>query len=1648
VNLAAHARHLSTALKSLLGPPSEGAVAFLRCLPSAQLDALIDAPEFTVPGWSVFAVVDAAGARRVTADQAVELREEKQGAMLLLVDPMRAGAGLDGIYSAARELGEDEVLDSARQEARRKLSDRRLLDEAVKRAGRLGRRRWLTPWQVFDFHVAVESHGPGAALSRVGLWPVATDKTPDRETLELSAAMAERLLFAQGGRGIADRVRALLLDDPSGEQARNLEKFLHESAGRSLQETMAELRKREDLWLGNLQPRFSGALLRTIRLVPWRDARGKLLRWTGLAEAEEEGARPRLVLDRKAPPRDQARLVVRWTTEPDDLAKGSTEYRVAIVAGDDTLAEQVFPQKDRQPQQVAFDLEDFEELDDNAKFEVSVVVAPIGVEGVEAQHSEEFVLEFGQADSSAEAGTGRIVRTLVDGALAIETREEFDAAITDGHLPPRASEDKRGFIIWKGAKRSVRVLRPALIRRIEEDWQKREGAIGRWRQKVRADGSPSGALEFDPIEHDDADGAAWKRLGDTAARLAADLGPSGLLARIQGAKWTAGQNYVASFVTALESASPELALHGTVEVQSQSGETIGLIVLPLHPLRLAWHGLYDLVAAHARYEEAARHAPLVETLKALDSAHFPLALPAPAGSATRGFIFADVLGFQAVAMIPEGEREPKSAVALLSACLGSGQEAAAPSIGGKSAAILSREIRHYLECRDAAAGHRPDLLTISAWRPGDGATVARALGSVLDATAEKARDEDDEPTAPLCFTLDLFHPHGAGHASADASGRFLAEVARRRRSGGGVLEAGDRWMTEVAPRPGGIMLPRLRWSKRRDDALHAASHLSIAFDVFEPRLEVRAIESLGTARPLHAFGLCKTLERSVTLAGDPEWMVYAPPAPTGEKAPDKGAATDRLLRVDAAVAQATARALGGTRDCWPVLVTRLPDDARAWLDRLHAQSDWVVTVDRNACIEYFDAPNELPDVYGRFVIDAVPERAELGSLQLVTSTTNLDAVRDLVDRTLGEMGLSSSERNSRFLIAQLKSLSGRLAIRLASSGSQTGELIALALMHAHCAGSAGNSGMEEPWLDLARGFLLPVDEIADQEPVRGKGGNAEPARRADFIHVQVPARGPLEFRFVEVKHRLHLGTARQPELLLQMSQQTGLLRQRWHEWFFDSGRGVSERTIRRSRLAQTLHFYAARAARHRLRADAYRRLSAEIDQLALKDGYQPAELERPDRLYVFCPAHRAPAPEALHEPDTMRDVTAWLFGPALLPEERAADDQPDAATDQLLDSEEARPAEQRAAPPDHRARPDDMAEPDQAADPAAANSGTAEIVLGTAPGARDVAWHVSVRSNPHLLVVGLPGMGKTTALINLCRQFHEARITPIVFSFHEDIDDKLAQALGALHFVDYDGLGFNPLRIDSPQPRAHVDVAGTLRDIFGAIFPELGDLQLEDLRTAIKASYDSQGWGNVSADGPMPPVPEFAAFLAILRNRPKPNQNLLARLGELSDYGFFQAAGEHASLLQEPNPTIVRVHGSTNGILQNAFASFVLYSIYKDMFRRGVQSRLTHAIIFDEAHRAARLKLIPQLAKECRKFGLSLTLASQEAKDFNQALFSAVGNYLVLRVTEADARALSRMTSASDQEKRIADRLKSLDRYTALFFGEGRARPTTIALRG
>jgi DNA phosphorothioation-dependent restriction protein DptH len=59
---------------------------------------------------------------------------------------------------------------------------------------------------------------------------------------------------------------------------------------------------------------------------------------------------------------------------------------------------------------------------------------------------------------------------------------------------------------------------------------------------------------------------------------------------------------------------------------------------------------------------------------------------------------------------------------------------------------------------------------------------------------------------------------------------------------------------------------------------------------------------------------------------------------------------------------------------------------------------------------------------------------------------------------------------------------------------------------------------------------------------------------------------------------------------------------------------------------------------------------------------------------------------------------------------------------------------------------------------------------------------------------------------------------------------------------------------------------------------------------------------------------------------------------------------------------------------------------------------------------------------------------------------SAIANYLVLRMNEGDAKALVRNVASSDQERALVDKIKQMDRFKALYFCEGKKKPSPVRL--
>ena len=1665
-----HACILAQAFENVLGQPETGAVAYVRCLSPDLTHDLPRNSSFSVEQWKVFCVageVDPAG-HVITADRAVELRETKGEAILLLVDTEESGAGMDGIYSAAREVKEldlfREALRLAFSEMTHQLSReiRNFADRALKKARGRGRLS-LSKWTEFDFlcRAVAEKRHPGAFLYLLGLWPVqSAEETDASDELDAARFFMDRLMGTHvSGVAPIKRIEGLRLLEPSEEQSKDLEQFLRLADSKPVLSALSELAGKEHLWINALRREGAANAIQNIGLLPWRTKAGKIARWSGLREGDDPSNPPVLTLNPEAvQARDYSQLEVRWKARPDNLEKGTAEYSVEIKTEmNEELAIREVTHSARGGEKCRFNNDDFSDLGEDALISARVIVSVIGNSQIESQVSEEFIIRFGEPPEQEQVGSGKKVRAFSEGAVELENRETVSKLVSDlASSESSLRVDQKGTVTLRPHRgRAFQVFQPYLIGMVEKHWYEHRGALGRWVVQVRSSGELAGEARFVAMPEPEND-PAWNRAAAASFKMAARFVESGgSVSQIyddSSQTFDTVKKYILAWAALLENSDPLLALANTVEVQSLSGRTIGLIVLPSHPLRVAWHAAYDNLVFHSKFDFGISTNLIRDEFLALDGALFPAFLPGlqPGSS----FVFADTLGFHAVGMVRDDDEEPKAAVAMLSRALGDCTEAM-PTISKNSAKVLGEEIMRYLECHK-----RSRFLHVHALRAGDGMTVARSLGNVRahyrSDEGEEDHSEDPQELTPA-FVLE-FYP-SAEQRERGIAGRFINQARERRRSGAGILSPEDSWMLESVNLPGEVRLPRLRWARKELEQPSQAAHLAIAFDTLNSR--VVAEDEASTSKPFHVYGLVNSLEREYQHSPSPVWNSTLPFSREGEKHPSDRTHTERLMRLQEAIQSAVARNLGadGKR---PALKAEMSPDNTESLRQLHHLCDRVITIDPNFGIEFFDSPQNNEENYETYVIDCVPEREDLGCQQLITSTSNQEEVLDLLAGALKRLGLGNRPRNENELLGYLKSLSGRLAIRLTGHTEPGLDLVSLALCYQNC---REVSGTDDCWVSLEDGLLIPAADVHDLLPPLDltEGEEDETENRPFLVYVSATPRRGLCFQFIEVSCRRHLRAARSPDLINGIGHRIESRRKRWNEWYDNENSKPALNAIRRAKLARVLRFYADRARRHHLSAEKHETIHIEIDRMISKGRtYAFDRAQSEDRGWIFCPEFASSNPLKISGTDSNAGI--YLFGPDSLSN---SFDHSNSTVDP--DSVKLQPALSTLASnnvnvgeklnKDVEAGKEEL---DSIQENATSNETPIEVSVrsetdvptvcfGTEVyGGKEIQWPLTTKGNPHLLLAGLPGMGKTTCLLNLCRQMIEAGVRPLIFSYHQDIDEKLVRLVDSVRYIDCYGLGFNPLQVmDRDSRLAYLDVAGAVRDIFTSIFPELGDIQGERIRRAIKDSFVEKGWDSTSVDLNSLHEPEFVRFVEILKAVPKPDRGLrtlLARLEELEDYGFFELAETRESLWESDQPIVIRIHTTQNENLQKAFASLIFYGLYKDMFRRGIQDHITHAVVFDEAHRAAGLKLIPTMAKECRKYGISLVLASQEAKDFDRSLFSAIANYLVLRLTETDARSLVKMVGSSQQERALIDKIKQMERFRGLYFSEGTKRPSSVAL--
>ena len=642
-------------------------------------------------------------------------------------------------------------------------------------------------------------------------------------------------------------------------------------------------------------------------------------------------------------------------------------------------------------------------------------------------------------------------------------------------------------------------------------------------------------------------------LGNSATLLAYAASYAELLrdlsARVQREGGADQLNSIVSLRTALAVDTVRLVVE---DYRGQTREAA--LVAPTHPLRTLWHLVWSLLGS-AWIREITRAGeehlgPAREALlTGLSSINFPAMLPVSDG---RVFTAVDNIHPFWPLYAPAAEDDPRGLLGDVCAALGVPE----PSIGGAAVTggVLASRIERYL-----AQHPYVRTLTINAFNPGRASVLADALAAL----------QRQDAYHDLRYDIRLFVPDPNAPGVGEAIDALLA--------GGGTSG------TEGFSIPtGSRIFPKLAVAVRataefRSDPHRFRCHLSILFDVFSPE-EMAAGRPLRaeTAVPLHGLVQEFTTQFHDDTGGT--WWRRQPRH--GAPVPIEGGEEASILlgELPALISSATATVARSTPDSTarPIIRLELASTDRALINEVHDASDWVFTIDRNMGIEFFDhgGQRDRPD----YLIDYTPSTVPQHGHRLIVSSRSLAELEAILRPVLEEYGLDTSERHTVVVLDQLRSLSGRLALKLVSGPTARAEALGMALARMFLAyqGALRNQIVVplDAHIDLFRSVQSHAEAVGDEVTLH----------RTDLALFDLNlAMRTVSCNLVEVKCcAQHLGLSGYGQLKERITQQINQS-ERVLQRHFDPQRTTPDRPdrlLKTRELATLLQFYLERGLRY------------------------------------------------------------------------------------------------------------------------------------------------------------------------------------------------------------------------------------------------------------------------------------------------------------------------------------------------------------------------------------------------------------------------------------------------------------------------------------
>lgn len=578
-----------------------------------------------------------------------------------------------------------------------------------------------------------------------------------------------------------------------------------------------------------------------------------------------------------------------------------------------------------------------------------------------------------------------------------------------------------------------------------------------------------------------------------------------------------------------------------------------VLVSPTHPLRTLWLSSWVALGNDwiQKIKEGGKdYIPHVRSalLDCLVPSAYPVGVPVEDG---RIFTPVDNLNAFWALYAPTTEENSRSLIAEICSALGLAEPSAAGAyISGK---VIADKIERYLSQHPYVRE-----LSLNVFNPGAGSVIADALLFL-----QQKREHAD-----LRYDIRLF--------TADPDSPVLGESFESIfRPGATINEAADAFATST----GTHLFSKLNLAKYALAEFHAnakdfPAHISVLQDVF-PAEELSIVEKPMGITPLH--GLIQDFDTEFVDDDSGTLWQKRPVVGRSPNTDSQAACFDLLSSLSRHLCFATAAvaASGASFKSVPVVTLGLDVAQRELIYEVHQISDWVFTIDRNMGIEFFDhgGRKNRPD----YLIDYVPGTSSQATHNLIISSRSNDELVAMLKPVLLGYGLSADGEQSVQILANLRSLSGQLALKLISAPTQQAEALGLALARLYLEYQGA----------LSNQVIVPLDAHTDLYRSSGDAEDANDAmslQRTDLALFDLDlTERTITCNLIEVKCYSQVGdfaafNQLKERIASQINQSERILQRHFDPALKKPDR--PDRLLKSRELAQILRFYLERSVRY------------------------------------------------------------------------------------------------------------------------------------------------------------------------------------------------------------------------------------------------------------------------------------------------------------------------------------------------------------------------------------------------------------------------------------------------------------------------------------